>query len=175
MSALNIDASLITHHKVTTTKEKLIQLQNGCICCTLRGDLLSELATLAKSGAFQYVVIESTGISEPMQVAETFTSEFSRALMDDQEDAAGDGNNEADESEKAILKEIVDLGGLHNVAVLDTTVTVVDSSLTRSTFSLSSRLWTSFLTVRMLGDDRRDSRKKGVDVIDEDFGGFHGR
>ncbi|KAK9327731.1 CobW/HypB/UreG, nucleotide-binding domain-containing protein [Lipomyces starkeyi] len=147
MSALNIDASLITHHK-------LIQLQNGCICCTLRGDLLSELATLAKSGAFQYVVIESTGISEPMQVAETFTSEFSRALMDDQEDAAGNGNNEADESEKAILKEIVDLGGLHNVAVLDTTVTVVDS------FNFSAE----FETVDFLSD----RQKKGGEAVPED-------
>ncbi|KAK9428935.1 CobW/HypB/UreG, nucleotide-binding domain-containing protein [Lipomyces doorenjongii] len=154
MSALNIDASLITHHKVTTTKEKLIQLQNGCICCTLRGDLLSELATLAKSGAFQYVVIESTGISEPMQVAETFTSEFSRALMDDQEAAAGNGNYGPDESEKAILKEIVDLGGLHNVAVLDTTVTVVDAF----------NFFAEFETADFLSD----RQKKGGEAVPED-------
>ncbi|KAK9489282.1 CobW/HypB/UreG, nucleotide-binding domain-containing protein [Lipomyces doorenjongii] len=154
MSALNIDASLITHHKVTTTKEKLIQLQNGCICCTLRGDLLSELATLAKSGAFQYVVIESTGISEPMQVAETFTSEFSRALMDDQEAAAGNGNYGSDESEKAILKEIVDLGGLHNVAVLDTTVTVVDAF----------NFFAEFETADFLSD----RQKKGGEAVPED-------
>lgn len=84
MNRLNIDATLITHHHVSQTKEKLIQLQNGCICCTLRGDLLAELARLAQRSEVQYVVIESTGISEPMQVAETFTTEFG-ALFDEKE------------------------------------------------------------------------------------------
>ncbi|KAK9234749.1 CobW/HypB/UreG, nucleotide-binding domain-containing protein [Lipomyces kononenkoae] len=153
MSALNIDASLITHHKVTTTKEKLIQLQNGCICCTLRGDLLSELASLAKSGAFQYVVIESTGISEPMQVAETFTAEFSAALMEDQ-DGDSEAKNERDESETAILKEVIDLGGLHNLAHLDTTVTVVDAF----------NFFAEFETADFLSD----RQKKGGEVVPED-------
>ncbi|CAK38429.1 uncharacterized protein An03g06730 [Aspergillus niger] len=76
MSSLNIDATLIKHHHtVSHTKESLIQLQNGCICCTLRGDLLAELARLASQDGVEYVVIESTGISEPMQVAETFTAD----------------------------------------------------------------------------------------------------
>lgn len=81
VSKLNIDAELIKQHKVTNKKEELVQLQNGCICCTLRGDLLQELVALGASGEFQYIVIESTGISEPMQVAETFTTEFSEALL----------------------------------------------------------------------------------------------
>ncbi|KAK9368234.1 CobW/HypB/UreG, nucleotide-binding domain-containing protein [Lipomyces kononenkoae] len=153
MSALNIDASLITHHKVTTTKEKLIQLQNGCICCTLRGDLLVELASLAKSGAFQYVVIESTGISEPMQVAETFTAEFSAALMEDQENGS-ETNNDRDESETAVLKEVIDLGGLHNLAHLDTTVTVVDAF----------NFFAEFETADFLSD----RQKKGGEEVPED-------
>lgn len=98
-SRLNIDAALIANHKVSQTKEKLIQLQNGCICCTLRGDLLSELARLARSNEVDYVVIESTGISEPMQVAETFTSEFSAAMMELDEESM-------DETDKKILAEV---------------------------------------------------------------------
>lgn len=101
-SSLNIDASLITHHHVSQTKEKLIQLQNGCICCTLRGDLLAELARLARQSEVQYVVIESTGISEPMQVAETFTVEFG-ALFDEKEMGLEEGLSDED---KEILVDV---------------------------------------------------------------------
>lgn len=121
MSTLNIDAALIQNHKVTKKEEKLIQLQNGCICCTLRGDLLDELVTLAKSGQFQYIIIESTGISEPMQVAETFTTEFTEMLLDGQQ------NGTIDKEEQKVLQEIVDLGGLKNLTQLDTCVTVIDA------------------------------------------------
>lgn len=82
---------------MSQTKENLIQLQNGCICCTLRGDLLEELARLTKQDDVQYVVIESTGISEPMQVAETFTAEFSAAMLE---------ADVADEEGKKILNQM---------------------------------------------------------------------
>lgn len=98
---LNIDAALITNHKVSQTKEKLIQLQNGCICCTLRGDLLSELAHLTKQREVDYVVIESTGISEPMQVAETFTAEFSSAMLEADREVT-----QEDEESKRILSDM---------------------------------------------------------------------
>lgn len=60
--------------------EKVIALQNGCICCTLRGDLLEELVRIAQLQAFDYVVIESSGISEPEQVAETFDARLAEQM-----------------------------------------------------------------------------------------------
>jgi len=98
MAEVNIDAALVGQGAaaVAQRSEKIVELSNGCICCTLREDLLVEVARLAKEGRFDYLVIESTGVSEPLPVAETFTF------------AAEDG---------------VSLG---DVARLDTMVTVVD-------------------------------------------------
>merc|ERR1711976_749742 len=73
MAELNIDAELVKSSGMVQVKEELIQFENGCICCTLREDLLKEIAKLCEQRVFDYLVIESTGISEPMQVAETFT------------------------------------------------------------------------------------------------------
>lgn len=75
MSEINIDARLVRSGGATLsrTEERLIEMTNGCICCTLREDLLIEVARLAREGRFDYLLIESTGISEPLPVAETFT------------------------------------------------------------------------------------------------------
>ena len=74
MSEINIDASLVQNDvSLSHQEEKLVEMSNGCICCTLREDLLLEVNNLAKEGKFDYLVIESTGISEPLPVAETFT------------------------------------------------------------------------------------------------------
>ena len=98
MSEINIDASFVQNEvALSHQEEKLVEMSNGCICCTLREDLLLEVNKLAKDGKFDYLVIESTGISEPLPVAETFTF--------------------ADE----------DGVSLSNVATLDTMVTVVDA------------------------------------------------
>ncbi|MFP3363714.1 zinc metallochaperone GTPase ZigA [Pseudoalteromonas sp. SIMBA_148] len=98
MSDINIDAATIKNDvSLNHSNEKLVEMSNGCICCTLREDLLVEVGKLAKDGRFDYLVIESTGISEPLPVAETFT--FS------------DENG-------------VSLG---DIATLDTMVTVVDA------------------------------------------------
>lgn len=99
MSEVNIDAQLVSHgpSALHRTDEKLVEMTNGCICCTLREDLLVEILRLAEQGRFDYLLIESTGISEPMPVAETF--------------AFGIGNGRS----------------LGEVAELDTMVTVVDA------------------------------------------------
>lgn len=74
MSELNIDAKMISDRvELNRVDEKLVEMSNGCICCTLREDLLAEVTKLAKEERFDYLVIESTGISEPLPVAETFT------------------------------------------------------------------------------------------------------
>ena len=99
MSEINIDAAIVQKEiSLSRSEEKLVEMSNGCICCTLREDLLEEVTKLAKEKRFDYLVIESTGISEPLPVAETFTF--------------------ADENGTS----------LSDVASLDTMVTVVDAS-----------------------------------------------
>ncbi len=98
MSELNIDASLVKSEvSLNRSDEKLVEMSNGCICCTLREDLLLEVNKLAKEGRFDYLVIESTGISEPLPVAETFTFADDNGIS------------------------------LSDIATLDTMVTVVDA------------------------------------------------
>ncbi|MEE2642622.1 MAG: zinc metallochaperone GTPase ZigA [Planctomycetota bacterium] len=77
MSEVNIDAKLVRDGgaDLSRTEEQLVEMTNGCICCTLREDLLVEVSRLASEGRFDYLLIESTGISEPLPVAETFTFE----------------------------------------------------------------------------------------------------
>jgi G3E family GTPase len=74
MSEVNIDAQLVKNeHTLSRTEEKLVEMSNGCICCTLREDLMIEVEKLARENRFDYLLIESTGISEPIPVAQTFS------------------------------------------------------------------------------------------------------
>jgi len=74
MSEINIDAQLVEREQVLSrTEEKLVEMSNGCICCTLREDLMMAVARLAEEGRFDYLLIESTGISEPIPVAQTWS------------------------------------------------------------------------------------------------------
>ncbi|AAS06322.1 GTP-binding protein [Mycobacterium avium] len=99
MSEVNIDAALVAGTGfLDRTEEKLVELTNGCICCTLREDLIESVARLASAGRFDYLLIESTGISEPMPVAASFSWEFENGFS------------------------------LSRIARLDTMVTVVDAS-----------------------------------------------
>lgn len=86
MSEVNIDATLVRSGDASLShaEEKMVEMSNGCICCTLREDLLLEVGKLAREGRFDHLLIESTGVSEPMPVAETFTfrDEEGRSLGD---------------------------------------------------------------------------------------------
>ncbi|WNF35012.1 GTP-binding protein [Bacillaceae bacterium IKA-2] len=73
MSEVNIDAMLVKKNGFSKTEEKLVELQNGCICCTLREDLMHEVSKMVDAGGIDYILIESSGISEPVPVAQTFT------------------------------------------------------------------------------------------------------
>ena len=98
MSEINIDSAIVQSQvSLNRSEEKLVKMSNGCICCTLREDLLEEVTKLAREKRFDYLVIESTGISEPLPIAETFTF------------AGEDGTS------------------LSDVANLDTMVTIVDA------------------------------------------------
>ena len=99
MSEVNVDADLVRNGEaaLSHTEEKMVEMSNGCICCTLREDLLLEVGKMARENRFDHLVIESTGVSEPMPVAETFTFE--------------DENGES----------------LGDIAQIDTMVTVVDA------------------------------------------------
>ncbi|KAF4473215.1 family inorganic phosphate transporter [Fusarium agapanthi] len=138
IGAINVDASLIkkTHH-LSKTQEKVIALQNGCICCTLRGDLLEELVRLAQLQEFDYIIIESSGISEPEQVAETFDSRLAEQM-----DAMGsiEGAPGLDADMIKVLKQLKDAGGLEKFARLDTTVTVIDAFTMLHDFDTSDLL-----------------------------------
>ena len=85
MSEINIDGGEVQRDvTLNRAEEKLVEMSNGCICCTLREDLLEEVSALAREGRFDYLLIESTGISEPLPVAETFTfrDESGQSLAD---------------------------------------------------------------------------------------------
>jgi G3E family GTPase len=85
MSEINIDGSEVQRDvSLNRAEEKIVEMSNGCICCTLREDLLEEVSKLAREGRFDYLLIESTGISEPLPVAETFTfrDEHGQSLSD---------------------------------------------------------------------------------------------
>jgi G3E family GTPase len=121
--SVNVDASLIrSSHRLTRTESKVVALQNGCICCTLRGDLLEELMRLSELAEFDYVIIESSGISEPEQVAETFDVRLAEQIS-----AVGEGPEGLDASTVAMLRRLKEAGGLEKFARLDTTCTVIDA------------------------------------------------
>ena len=83
MSEVNIDAELVkSENSLSRTDEKLVEMSNGCICCTLREDLIIEVEKLAADNRFDYLIIESTGLSEPIPVAQTIFQALSILLTE---------------------------------------------------------------------------------------------
>ncbi|KAK8093984.1 hypothetical protein PG997_000669 [Apiospora hydei] len=128
IGAINVDAKLIkqSNHRLTKTEEK-------------------ELVHLAELDQFNYIVIESSGISEPEQVAETFDEQFSETMRAIDQNADG-VDQELDDDMRDVLRRIVDAGGLNKFAVLDTAVTVIDA------FTIMD----DFNTDQLIGDTRKD-------------------
>ena len=142
MGALNIDSEEIAKHKLIQEEAQMIEFHNGCICCTLRGDLLKTVKEIAEEvdgegvPRWEYLVIESTGISEPLPIAQTFVMDISScgppqtpASSDPKSEA--DGKTEvdsvsADSSKEHDHNHAVPHEPLSNYARLDTLVTVVD-------------------------------------------------
>lgn len=165
MAAVNVDANIISRmgNKPTSNgevrvKEKMIQMENGCICCTLRSDLLVELARLAWSDqGFDHVVIESSGISEPQQVAETFTTELTEAMAD----AEG-----MEPDEKEVFAKVAKIGGLKTIATVDTMVTVVDAFRFFSEFDTAEFLQDRFGRDEVPDEDQRTISDLFADQIE---------
>ena len=125
MSEVNVDADLVKNENtLSRTEEKLVEMSNGCICCTLREDLMIEVEKLAEAQKFDYLIIESTGISEPIPVAQTFSFESEDGTID-----------------------------LSKFSYVDTMVTVVDSFNFMKDFSSPQYLTDRNLT-DIEGDDR---------------------
>ncbi len=156
MSEINIDAQLVKEGQaqLSRTEEKLVEMTNGCICCTLREDLLEEVTRLAQAGRFEYLLIESTGISEPLPVAETFTFPMengtslgdiahldtmvtvvdARNLMTELEtlDTLMDrGLEVSEEDERTIVDLMVDQLEFADVLILNKTDLVTDDEITK--------------------------------------------
>ena len=122
VAALNIDSALIKavgekSDAIKEQSEELVELQNGCVCCTLRADLVKSVAELASQGAFDHVVIECTGMAEPLQVASTFL--MALALSEEERSTLTEEQLDSPLS--------VGLPSLDRLARLDTLVTVIDS------------------------------------------------
>jgi len=154
MSEVNIDASLVARGdaRLDRVDERLVELSNGCICCTLREDLLEQVAALAREDRFDYLLVESTGISEPLPVAETFTfvdgqgqslSDLARldtmvtvvdaaAFLRDWE--AGDGLDDRDmalneDDDRTVADLLVDQVEFANVLLINKTDLVTEAAL----------------------------------------------
>ena len=118
MADINIDADLVRN--APHEHQGMVQLENGCICCTLQNDLVIELAKLAQDGELDHIVVESTGISEPHPVAQTFSTPIAELACSVPQDDEGDAKR------AALVEATAGLESLQEAAHLHSLVTVVD-------------------------------------------------
>ena len=122
MGEINLDAAELRNAKVVQEDAEMVEMHNGCICCTLRGDLLKTVKSLSQEGKFDYLVIESTGIGEPLPVAQTFTMDVDQ--LDGESNEDGGESSSTKKRKLEVAKE--EKASLSHYATLDTLVTVVD-------------------------------------------------
>jgi G3E family GTPase len=126
MNELNIDSMLVKPF-IQRSEEKLIELSNGCICCTLREDLLKEVTLLANQGRFDHLIIESTGISEPLPVAETFTFRIDDSLsIGGSSSSPSISSSPSSTSTPFLLQASSSSSSLSDIAEIDSMVTLID-------------------------------------------------
>ena len=142
MAEVNIDANLVRDTKLLQKEARMVELHNGCICCTLREDLIKELADLAATGDFDAIVVESTGVSDPQEVAETFAVNVGAAQGEAPkgEEEQGSVAGQAEFDLPALLGALRGKSSLNELARLDTMVTMVDAAAFRANLGTSAYL-----------------------------------
>ena len=186
MAELNIDSALVRNASILQKEEKMVEMQNGCICCNLREDLLVEVYNLAKQGTFDYLVIESTGISEPLQVihcisfisfflfwkklylwslfevAETFTFTLDELEEQHGHDHDHGSDDDHDHDHEPEVNPFADIPILKDHARLDNCITVIDAVNFDATFNCGE-----FLSDRFKDASESDDRTVVHLMIDQ--------
>ena len=121
VAALNIDSALVRNTRALNAEDQVVELQNGCVCCTLRTDFVKALAELAGTGHFDVIVVEASGVSEPAQIAGMFGVDVS------EESLTADAHARERKAVAGVVKALGGATALQQVARLDTCVTVVDA------------------------------------------------
>jgi G3E family GTPase len=155
MGEINLDAAEIKGSKLIQEDAEMIEMQNGCICCTLRGDLLKTIKSLSEEEKYDHIVIESTGISEPLPVAQTFVM-----------DVDGQENDNRNGLKKLSMAKS-ELKSLSNFATLDTLVTVVDALNIFDILQSLETLSDKNNVAGMIGNTGATDEPKGAEQRDE--------
>ena len=181
MGEVNLDADEIKNSKLIQEEATMVEMHNGCICCTLRGDLLKTVKALSEEKAFDYLVIESTGISEPLPVAQTFVMD-----VDDLEEGEMEEGEEGYMEEGAMEEvdfdameeememdgdledgELPELKSLSHFARLDTMVTVVDALNVYDVLSSLETLAEKNIAGMVGNDEEKDDRSIAQLMLDQ--------